>query len=1070
MTQHSQPESEPPHSPTQTNPLAAFFFTQQIFGILLTFLVVMGGFMGYLSMVKEADPDIKIAQAVITTEWPGTDAETIENRVTNEIEDEIKSVQGLKSVKSATFNSFSLINVEFRAEAPVSESIQLLRGKLDDAEPELPSESEGRRQPEFEQVSAQDQPVLTVALGGAGLDVATLSRAALDLQDLLESVKNVREVNLAGEREEVIHVQMIPNRLRTLGISATAVQSAIQTGNSDSSWDLVRDDAIGAQVRLYGRFRTLEDLRQLPVARLNENRVVRLEEVADVRRDLEREESRAELSWEGEDFQPTINLDIVKVAGTDSIQVVDDTLAALEAATQDPELWPFGMEYRVLSTDAETIQDDLFNLGSNVVQASLGVFAVLFFALTWREAILAGLAIPVTFLAAIFALWLGGQTLNTMVLVGMILSLGLLVDVFILMLEGLHEGIFGEGLSFPEAALETVKTYAAPAFTGQLTTIFAMAPLMAISGTMGKFIRLIPISAITCLLISYGLALLVVVPLSKFLLDGANQGGSEPTFIDRLTKQVSEGFTAWSLNNTVRSRGVARFWTLGAIAAFVCAALLFGSLPANLFPNDDGLKLSVNVELPPSATLSRSQEVANILGEYLRTYSDDRGERVLESVTKFAGSRSSLVSSGELKPGNADYFVGLSAIFRPRSERRDDSFNYAREIRQDLDTLLRQYPGATLAVQYARSGGSEDPIQVELRGPDMATLRDISTQVQAELRAIPGTMDVRDDLGNLRSDYKMVPRREALDFYGMDQNDIADQGRLLMIDNRIGDFPVGSGEDDLEIHLSTAWPSLDGAVGGPSRQDEFATIEFIAPDGQTVPADAILEPVQGAVPLSITHRDSQRTVTIFAKNMPGIGVYDSQILAELTPKLDELQKSWPAGYSYRFGGDAETQGETFASAAQMLVVAIFLVFSVLVLQFGSYTQPIIIMLTIPFGMIGTFFGFFLGGLPFSFPAMIGIISLIGIVVNDAIVMVETMNSYYRGGMPVREAAARGVSDRIRPILTTTITTVVGLVPLALSDAIWFPLCMAIVFGLMSATIIALFVIPGLYLQFTPDRR
>ncbi|MEM8638169.1 MAG: efflux RND transporter permease subunit [Cyanobacteria bacterium P01_G01_bin.54] len=1070
MTQHHPPEPESAQSPTPVNPLAEFFFTKQIFGILLTFLFVMGGFMGYLSMVKESDPDIKIAQAVITTEWPGTDAETIENRVTNEIEDEIKSVQGLKSVKSATFNSFSLIDVEFRAEAPVAESIQLLRGKIDDAEPELPPESEGREQPEFEQVSSQDQPILTVALVGTGLDVATLSRAALDLQDVLESVKNVREVNLAGEREEVIHVQMIPNRLRTLGISATTVRNAIQTGNSDSSWDLVRDDAIGSQVRLYGRFRTLEDLRLLPVARLNTNRVVRLEEVADVRRDLEREESRAELSWEGGAFQPTINLDIVKVAGTDSIQVVDDTLAALEAATQDPKLWPFGMEYQVLSTDAETIQDDLLDLGSNVVQASLGVFAVLFFALTWREAIIAGLAIPVTFMGAIFALWLGGQTLNTMVLVGMILSLGLLVDVFILMLEGLHEGIFGEGLSFPEAALETVKTYAAPAFTGQLTTIFAMAPLMAISGTMGKFVRLIPISAITCLLMSYGLALLVVVPLSKFLLDGANKGSSEPTFIDRLTKQVSVQFTAWSLNNTVRNRGVARIWTLGAIAAFVCALLLFGSLPASLFPNDDGLKLSVNIELSPSATLERSQEVADILGEYLRSYTDERGNRVLESVTKLTGSRSSLVSSGELKPGNADYFVGLSAIFRPRSERRDDSFNYAREMRQDLDTLLRQYPGATLAVQYARSGGSEDPIQIELSGPDMATLRDISTQVQAQLRAIPGTMDVRDDLGNLRSDYKMVPRREALDFYGIDQGDLADQGRLLMIDNKIGDFPIGSGEDDLEIHLSTAWPSQDGAVGGPSRQDEFATIEFITADGDTVPADAILEPVQGEVPLSITHRDSQRTVTIFAKNIPGIGVYDSQILAELTPKLDALQKNWPAGYGYRFGGDAETQGETFGSALQMLVVAIFLVFAVLVLQFGSYTQPIIIMLTIPFGMIGTFFGSFLGNLPFSFPTMIGIISLIGIVVNDAIVMVETMNSYYRGGMPVREAAARGVSDRIRPILTTTITTVVGLVPLALSDAIWYPLCMAIVFGLMSATIIALFVIPGLYLQFTPDRR
>ena len=1065
-TTESSPEAKA--TPTQAHPLAQFFFTRQIFGILLTFLVVMGGFMGYLSMVKESDPDIKIARANISVEWPGTDAETLENRVTNALEEEVKSLQGIKSVKSATFNSFSLVDVEFRAEAPVSESVQQLRGKVDDAEPELPTESEGRRQPEFEQVSAQDQPVLSLALTGGEIDLATLSSTALELQDRLESVRNVREVNLSGEREKVIHVQMIPNRLRTLGISSTAVQNAIQTGNMDASWDLVRDDAIGAQVRMYGRFRTLEDLRQLPVARLNENRVVRLEEVADVRRDLEREKNRAFLSWEGSDFQPTINLDVVKVAGSDSIQVVEDTLAAIATLKKDPQLWPFGMEYQVLSNDANTINDELFNLGSNVVQASLCVFAVLFFALTWREALMAGLAIPLTFLAAIFALWLGGQTLNTMVLVGMILSLGLLVDVFILMLEGLHEGIFSQGLSFPQAALQTVRTYAAPAFAGQLTTILAMAPLMAISGTMGKFIRLIPISAITCLVLSYGLALLVVVPLSKFLL-GRNTAGHSQTFIDRLTERVSEQFANWSLASTVANRSIARLWTLGAIALFVFTTVLFGTLPANLFPSNDGRKLSINVELPPSATLVRSQEVANDLGDYLRQAKDANGTPLFESLVKLVGTRSNLVSSGELKPGNADYFVGISAVFVPRSQRQQDSFDYARELRSDLNERLRQYPGATLAVQYERAGGSEDPIQVELSGPDMAKLRDLSAEVQAALRAIPGTMDVRDDLGNLRSDYKLVPRREALNFYGFSQDDVATQGRLLMIDNDIGDYALGSGEDDLEIHLSTAWPSRAGAVGGPSRQDEFATIEFINPDGESIDSHAILEPTEGAVPLSITHRDSQRTVTIFAKNVPGQGIYDSEILTQLTPKLEEMQKNWPNGYTYSFGGDAETQGETFQSAGQMLIVAIFLVFAVLVLQFGSYTQPVIIMLTIPFALIGTFLGFFLCQIPFSFPAMIGIISLTGIVVNDAIVMVETMNERRRQGMPVKLAAAHGASDRIRPILTTTITTVVGLIPLALSEAQWFPLCMAIIFGLLSATAIALLVVPGLYLQLTPDR-
>lgn len=291
--------------------------------------------MGYLTMVKEGEPDIKIARARITTAWGGTDAETIENQVTDKLEEQIKSLQGLDDFTSATFNSFSIINVAFKAEAPIAQSIQELRGKVEDAGAELPLDSTGREMPEFKQVSAQDVPVLTLALAGEGLD-----KALEVLQERLEAISNVREVNLAGQREEVIHVQMLPSRLTTLGIAATQVNEAIQGSNTDTSWDLVRDAEIGAQVRLYGRFRTLEDLQNVPVARLNDNRVVRLAEVAEVYQGPEREMTRAFLSWEGSEFSPTITLEVVRVAGSDTIQVVEEALAVMEAAREDPEYGP----------------------------------------------------------------------------------------------------------------------------------------------------------------------------------------------------------------------------------------------------------------------------------------------------------------------------------------------------------------------------------------------------------------------------------------------------------------------------------------------------------------------------------------------------------------------------------------------------------------------------------------------------------------------------------------------------------------------------------------------------------
>ena len=1062
ITPPETPESAENHhgpDPDKASPLTKFFFLRTVFAILLTLLLVMGGLLGATSMVKEGDPDINVAIANIQTTWGGADPETIENQVTDKLEKELKSLKGLKDLSSASFNGSSVINVEFIAEAPIAESIALVRAEVDEAKPEIANDAD---EPKVEQISSQDTPVLTVGLYG-DIDLAVLSKAAEDIEEILETVPNVRKVDLSGNREEVIHVQLIPARMITMGISATQVADAIQNGNRDLPWDQIESDEIGTQLRYYGRFRSLEDLRNLPVTRLEgdvDGRVVRLQEVAEVRRDLEREKNRAFLSGEQEAFQPAITIDLVKVPGSDTIQVINNSLAAIEEAQENPNIWPYGMEYRVINTDADQINKDLLNVFNNAWQGVLGVFVVLLFALTWREAIIAGLSIPLTFLGTLAVLFLLGFTLNTMVQVGMILALGLLVDVFILMMEGMHDGIFVEGLSFDQAALKTVRTYAVPAFSGQLTTILALAPLMAISGTMGKFIRLIPISAIVCLLLSYVIALLVDIPLSRYLLGNLKTQGQKSR-IDRLTETASGKFRNWSLAFTIRNKTTAKIWSLGAIALFITSTILVGTVPGTLFPNSDGRKLSVNIELPPTTTLDSSQKVANEVGKILQS------KKYLESVVKLVGQRSSLIAESGIKPGNGSYLVGFSAIFTPEGKREKPSFVYVDELREELKVDLRQYPGASLVVNGQPTGEAGDPIEIELVGTDMEELRRISGEVQLALRQIPGAIDVRDDLGVLQPDIKLRPRREAINFYGLSDADLSSQGRYLMTDNDVGDFPIGGGEEDLEIRLSTMWDSRNGGVGGPTRRDELLTSPILTSNGEILAGTQVLEAELGNAPLSITHKDGQRTVTVLAKNKDRtVG----EIVGELEPKLVEMKPQWGQGYNYKFGGELETQGETFSSAGQMAIVALFLVFAVLVIQFSSFTQPLIIMLAIPFALIGTFLGFFFFQIPISFPAVIGIIALTGIVVNDAIVMIETMNSHREKGLVVREAAARGASDRLRPILTTSITTIVGVIPLALSDPTWFPLASAIGFGLVASTLIALLVIPCLYLLLTPNKK
>ncbi len=392
----SQPQPQKPVSP-----VSRFFFLNTIFAILLTLLLIVGGILGYFGMVKQSDPDIEIAVATITTTWAGADPETIEQQVTAEIETEISSVENVKEIRSASYTGFSVIRVEFTSNADVNRSIQELRDAVYQAEAELPEDAE---QPIVEQVSLDDAPIITLALFG-NLDPVVISQAAEDIEDSLEQVAGVSEVDLGGAREEVISVQMNPYRLATLGISPTTVATQIRNANTDVPLNEIESDLIGTQVRFYGRFRTVKDLQQLPITRLN-GRVVRLEEVATVRRELEQEDSRAFISWQGSEYQPVVSVAVKKVPGQDSIAVINNVLAKMEAIKENPETWPYGMEYRIIADESETIWEQLGNLFTNAVQAMVAVFVILFIALSWREAIIAGLSIPLTFLGALAVLWL----------------------------------------------------------------------------------------------------------------------------------------------------------------------------------------------------------------------------------------------------------------------------------------------------------------------------------------------------------------------------------------------------------------------------------------------------------------------------------------------------------------------------------------------------------------------------------------------------------------------------------------------------------------------------------------
>ncbi len=1036
--------------------LAYFLFVRPILAILLLVGLLGGGVIAFDGIIKESNPDLQIPQALVITEWPGADPETMENQVTIELEKQLKGLEGLKRLSSTSFDSYCMLAVEFEVDVDMGTAMADLRAKLSEAEAEFP---DGVRKPKVRAISVVDRPIISIALSG-DVDDLTRSRVARQLERRLEQVRGVNEIKLSGYREQVVRVRLLTSRLAELGLSPLEVQDRLAKFSVDQPWDRYESPEGGAVLVMYGRFRDLEGLRAAPIARLDRGRVVRLSDVAEVGFGLERELSRVELSWKGQPFTPAIDVSVTRLPGADTVGVVAQVRAAVDEFATGPD-WPAGLHYEVTTDGSIDIQDKLGAVFKNTWQATIAVFLVLLLALSWREALIAGLAIPVTFGGTLLGIWLLGYTLNNIVIVGMILALGLLVDVFILMMEGMHEGIYGEKLGFAEAALKTVRTYAGPAFAGQLTTILALVPLMAIGGISGKFIRLIPIAAIICLVLSFLVAMLICIPLSQFLL--RPKADQSPSRIDLLSARGSAWVEEKISRHILGSKGRAAAVVIAALA--LLALTLFGArtMPSQLFPFEDGRDMGITIELAPDAVLDDSQRCADAIGEQLRSL------EYFEAVTKFVGRKSPMALSGlqeQTQPTEDRYLVGFSVRFVHLDERDKNAYEYLDEIRARIDDAKSACPGAEILLRPDVGGSSsDDPVAIELIGDDMDDLREIRTQVSELLAAIPGAVDVRDNLGPGRLTARVVPKREALDFYGLDSAELGRQVRAQMAEDPVLQFPNRGVEADLDVVVGPAWPSRRGKPGGPTSRWELEMLQVLTPDGRQLQLGAVATVEVVQAPIAITHADGRRTVRVSSRVD---GRTASEVVEAIRPELDALQEKWPAGTKYRFAGEAESGAETFSSMGMMLVLALFMVFAVLALQFQSFVQPLIMLIAVPLGLIGTLGFFILAGLPISFPMAIGVISLTGIVVNDSIVMVSTMNELRAAGASVARAASEGAAKRLRPILSTTATTLAGMIPLALSGPMWFPLASAVIWGLIAASALAMLTTPALYFLLTPS--
>ncbi|ETR69920.1 MAG: hypothetical protein OMM_03610 [Candidatus Magnetoglobus multicellularis str. Araruama] len=505
---------------------------------------------------------------------------------------------------------------------------------------------------------------------------------------------------------------------------------------------------------------------------------------------------------------------------------------------------------------------------------------------------------------------------------------------------------------------------------------------------------------------------------------------------------------------TTRSRAV--LWVFIGCILFLLSLFAADHMRNTLYPKEDGRGLGITIELSPTSDLNHAEHIAQKIGVILQN------KPYLQYVLKVVGEKDSYAMGSfhdMLSPTHASNVIGFSCFFVPRNQRYELAHKYVEPLRKEIQKALKDEPG-TRIIMSPQIGGpsSEDPLQIDIQGDDFSVLKEISIEVQKILNQIPGIVDIRDNVGPPRNELIFEPLPESMNFYQVSQYELGQQMITYMENEKIGKFHRTGTQDDLDIRLGTWWSSQSEKMGGPKDWEELERITIINDNNKPVSLWRLVTPRMNASLNVIKHKNGQRSVTVMSKLH---GIYVSEIIERIRPIMNNLQKSWPSGYSYVFAGEDETD-ETYNKMEKMFCLAMLLVYIILALLFDSLIQPVIILFTVLFALIGVFIGFFLTDIPFSFSATIGVVALVGIVVNDAIIIVDTMNGHRKAGLNVRQAAQYGASDRLRPIVSTTLTNLAGLLPLALSDPGWSPLCMAIIFGEIAATFGAVIFIPALY--------
>jgi multidrug efflux pump len=1091
---------------------------------VLMALIVVAGVSAYTSLPVESYPEVKIPLILVSTSYQGVSPEDMETLVTRQLETEIRGVSGIKEVRSTSSEGFSMIEVEFNPEVEIDTALQKVRDKVDIAKSDLPPDIDD--DPRVEDVDLSQIPVIIISLSG-DVGLVQLKEIAEDLKDELEALAGVNRVEVIGGREREVHVFVDPRRLSSYELGLTDVVMAVGRENITVPGGEIDVGRLKYLVRIpaeVDRPREIEDF----VVKVKDGIPIYIKDVAHVAYGFEDETTRSRL-----DLRPAVSLTVSKRSGANVIEVVDTVKVRLKELQ---ERLPEGVRVTLVADQSVDIRSMVSELENNILAGLLLVILVLMAFLGFRNSLFVAIALPLSMLITFFCVQAVGYTLNMVVLFSMILVVGMLVDNAVVVVENIYrhreEGEDGE-----TAASRATAEVVAPVVVSTITTCVAFAPLLFWPGIIGDFFSYLPATVILGLTASLLVALVFNPALCAALMKAPPRTDGEAHHEGRFLKSYRrllerllapapdhgtrgwfvrnwlflglfgglfalgllvallgfalEKYTApllsvtgilmmlaslafvlqgglwlvgglgrrvlgWGPSHTDRRAGT--LWTMGALLAGTVVLYGFLGQGVEFFPEMDPREVWIDVEVPSGSNLETSDAIITELEG--RT----RGTADLEHGIANVGSTG--VSLVDFAVGSVGTESRLTLDLLDHRDREQSSRVTIEQVRGQVTGIS----GAEIKVDKPAEGPpTGKPVTIRVIGDDFTELGRLSREIEDRIRPVPGLTNLDDDFDEGKPEIRLVVDRTQAMVLGVSTSAIATTVQTAIRGVEPSEYRVGEDEYDIRVRLR---PESRVSV------DELGNLTVPDEDGVPIPIRSVARLETGVGPGAIRRVDLKRVVTLEGDVLRAPGRTDDTVRAEVAGILDS-QIEWPPGYRWEYAGSNEEEDESQRFLQRAFVIAVLLISLVLVTQFNSLILPGTVMLSVVLSLIGVLWGLILTRTPFGIVMTgIGVISLAGVVVNNAIVLCDFIVRLRREGREKTQAVVDAGAIRLRPVLLTAVTTILGLIPLTLginigffegtiefgaeSSQWWGPMGVAVIAGLSVATVLTLVIVPVTY--------